>query len=53
MQAALGSLKAAVEDLLPPEIRRRGKRGFGVPLDRASEIYAEWAACSGAAATPW
>ena len=27
-------LKAAVEDLLPPEILKRGKRGFGVPLDR-------------------
>jgi asparagine synthase (glutamine-hydrolysing) len=27
-------LKAAVSDLLPPEILRRGKRGFGVPLDR-------------------
>jgi asparagine synthase (glutamine-hydrolysing) len=27
-------LKAAVEDLLPPEIVRRRKRGFGVPLDR-------------------
>jgi asparagine synthase (glutamine-hydrolysing) len=27
-------LRAAVQDLLPPEIRARGKRGFGVPLDR-------------------
>jgi asparagine synthase (glutamine-hydrolysing) len=27
-------LKAAVADLLPPEIMARGKRGFGVPLDR-------------------
>jgi asparagine synthase (glutamine-hydrolysing) len=27
-------LGAAVADLLPPEIRRRRKRGFGVPLDR-------------------
>jgi asparagine synthase (glutamine-hydrolysing) len=27
-------LKAAVGDLLPPEIMRRAKRGFGVPLDR-------------------
>jgi asparagine synthase (glutamine-hydrolysing) len=27
-------LKAAVADLLPPEIMGRGKRGFGVPLDR-------------------
>ena len=27
-------LKAAVEDLLPRQILRRGKRGFGVPLDR-------------------
>jgi asparagine synthase (glutamine-hydrolysing) len=27
-------LKAAVEDLLPPDILKRGKRGFGVPLDR-------------------
>ena len=27
-------LKAAVEDLLPPEILDRPKRGFGVPLDR-------------------
>jgi asparagine synthase (glutamine-hydrolysing) len=27
-------LKAAVGDLLPREIRRRPKRGFGVPLDR-------------------
>ncbi|MDP9072901.1 MAG: asparagine synthase (glutamine-hydrolyzing) [Actinomycetota bacterium] len=27
-------LKAAVRDLLPPEILRRRKRGFGVPLDR-------------------
>jgi asparagine synthase (glutamine-hydrolysing) len=27
-------LKAAVEDLLPPDILRRRKRGFGVPLDR-------------------
>ena len=27
-------LKAAVADLLPDEIMRRGKRGFGVPLDR-------------------
>jgi asparagine synthase (glutamine-hydrolysing) len=27
-------LKSAVEDLLPPEIIRRRKRGFGVPLDR-------------------
>ena len=27
-------LKAAVEDLLPREIRTRPKRGFGVPLDR-------------------
>lgn len=27
-------LKAAVGDLLPPEITNRAKRGFGVPLDR-------------------
>jgi len=27
-------LKAAVSDLLPAEILQRGKRGFGVPLDR-------------------
>jgi asparagine synthase (glutamine-hydrolysing) len=27
-------LKAAVSDLLPEEILQRGKRGFGVPLDR-------------------
>ena len=27
-------LKAAVRDLLPPEILKRRKRGFGVPLDR-------------------
>ena len=27
-------LKAAVADLLPPEILGRRKRGFGVPLDR-------------------
>lgn len=27
-------LKAAVKDLLPPEILDRPKRGFGVPLDR-------------------
>jgi asparagine synthase (glutamine-hydrolysing) len=27
-------LKTAVDDLLPPEIQGRGKRGFGVPLDR-------------------
>jgi len=27
-------LRAAVADLLPPEILNRGKRGFGVPLDR-------------------
>ncbi len=27
-------LKAAVADLLPEEILQRGKRGFGVPLDR-------------------
>jgi asparagine synthase (glutamine-hydrolysing) len=27
-------LKAAVDDLLPPEIIQRPKRGFGVPLDR-------------------
>jgi asparagine synthase (glutamine-hydrolysing) len=27
-------LKAAVADLLPAEIMARGKRGFGVPLDR-------------------
>lgn len=27
-------LKEAVRDLLPAEILRRGKRGFGVPLDR-------------------
>ena len=27
-------LKAAVDDLLPKEILGRGKRGFGVPLDR-------------------
>jgi asparagine synthase (glutamine-hydrolysing) len=27
-------LRAAVGDLLPEEILRRGKRGFGVPLDR-------------------
>ncbi|MGH2950913.1 MAG: asparagine synthase-related protein, partial [Solirubrobacterales bacterium] len=27
-------LRAAVKDLLPREIRRRPKRGFGVPLDR-------------------
>lgn len=27
-------LKAAVQDLLPPEVMRRRKRGFGVPLDR-------------------
>ena len=27
-------LKAAVEDLLPRQILQRGKRGFGVPLDR-------------------
>src|SRR3954451_6674521 len=27
-------LKAAVAELLPPEITSRGKRGFGVPLDR-------------------
>ena len=28
------TLRAAVSDLLPPEILKRGKRGFGVPLDR-------------------
>jgi asparagine synthase (glutamine-hydrolysing) len=28
------ALRAAVGDLLPAEILRRGKRGFGVPLDR-------------------
>lgn len=27
-------LKAAVADLLPPELLKRRKRGFGVPLDR-------------------
>jgi asparagine synthase (glutamine-hydrolysing) len=27
-------LRAAVADLLPPEVTRRAKRGFGVPLDR-------------------
>ncbi len=27
-------LKAAVEDLMPPELLHRRKRGFGVPLDR-------------------
>jgi asparagine synthase (glutamine-hydrolysing) len=27
-------LKAATQDLLPPEIIKRPKRGFGVPLDR-------------------
>jgi asparagine synthase (glutamine-hydrolysing) len=27
-------LKRAVADLLPPEVARRPKRGFGVPLDR-------------------
>lgn len=27
-------LRAAVDDLLPPEILNRPKRGFGVPLDR-------------------
>ncbi len=27
-------LRVAVADLLPPEILKRGKRGFGVPLDR-------------------
>jgi asparagine synthase (glutamine-hydrolysing) len=27
-------LRAAAADLLPPEILKRGKRGFGVPLDR-------------------
>jgi asparagine synthase (glutamine-hydrolysing) len=27
-------LRAAVADLLPPEIMRRPKKGFGVPLDR-------------------
>jgi asparagine synthase (glutamine-hydrolysing) len=27
-------LKAAVRDILPDEILRRGKRGFGVPLER-------------------
>jgi asparagine synthase (glutamine-hydrolysing) len=27
-------LRLAVEDLLPPEILKRPKRGFGVPLDR-------------------
>lgn len=27
-------LKAAIRDLLPPEILNRRKRGFGVPLDR-------------------
>jgi len=27
-------LRSAVADLLPPEILKRGKRGFGVPLDR-------------------
>jgi asparagine synthase (glutamine-hydrolysing) len=27
-------LKRAVADLLPPEILKRPKRGFGVPLDR-------------------
>ena len=27
-------LKAALRDLLPPEIRHRPKRGFGIPLDR-------------------
>jgi asparagine synthase (glutamine-hydrolysing) len=27
-------LRAAVSDLLPPEILKRPKRGFGVPLDR-------------------
>jgi asparagine synthase (glutamine-hydrolysing) len=28
------ALKAAVRDLLPPEVLHRRKRGFGVPLDR-------------------
>jgi asparagine synthase (glutamine-hydrolysing) len=28
------ALKAAVVDLLPPEVLKRRKRGFGVPLDR-------------------
>ena len=28
------ALRAAIGDLLPREILRRGKRGFGVPLDR-------------------
>ncbi len=28
------TLKTAVKDLLPPEITRRRKHGFGVPLDR-------------------
>jgi asparagine synthase (glutamine-hydrolysing) len=27
-------LKAAVADMLPPEVMRRAKHGFGVPLDR-------------------
>jgi asparagine synthase (glutamine-hydrolysing) len=27
-------LKAAVADLLPRQVANRGKRGFGVPLDR-------------------
>jgi len=27
-------LREALADLLPPEVRRRGKMGFGVPIDR-------------------
>jgi asparagine synthase (glutamine-hydrolysing) len=43
-------LKASVQDLLPPEILRRRKRGFGVPLDRwfRSDLrsFAEGMLCS-------
>jgi asparagine synthase (glutamine-hydrolysing) len=44
-------LKAAVGDLLPREIRKRPKRGFGVPLDRwfREDLHGYVAATLGAA----
>jgi asparagine synthase (glutamine-hydrolysing) len=37
-------LKEACRDLLPPEIRQRGKMGFGIPLGRwfRGELHGFW-----------
>jgi len=37
-------LRAALADVLPPAVRRRGKMGFGVPVSRwLAGPYADWA----------